>query len=54
MNRSVVYFFAYTLTLFNLFIWMIAPEAFYGVLWKWDIFYVLVMMPLLHRSWKNE
>ena len=52
MNK--ILFFFYTLILFNIFIWMIVPEAVFGVLWKWDIFYVILMSPLLYESWKNE
>lgn len=52
--KSVAYFFVYALTVFNAFVWMIWPEFFYAMLWKWDIFITLLFAPLIYRAIKNE
>jgi hypothetical protein len=51
--KSIAYFFVYYLALFNLYVWMIWPELFYGM-WKWDIFMILLFAPLLYMGLKDE
>jgi hypothetical protein len=43
---SVGVFLVYALSLFNLYIWIILPEAL-SILWKWDIFMVFLFAPLI-------
>ena len=52
--KSVAYFFVYAIALFNCFVWMIWPELFYGILWKWDIFITMLFAPLIYTAFKNE
>ena len=51
--KSVAYFAVYALVLFNVYVWMIWPELLYGVLWKWDIFMILLFAPLLYKAVKE-
>ena len=51
---SVSVFLVYALSLFNLYIWIILPEAL-SILWKWDIFMVFLFAPLIwNLKEKNE
>jgi hypothetical protein len=52
--KSVGYFFVYAIALFNCYVWMIWPELFYGILWKWDIFITMLFAPLIYTAFKNE
>lgn len=51
--KSVAFFFVYALALLNCFIWLIAPEFFYDMMWKLDIFWTLLFAPLIW-SLRNE
>ena len=51
---NILAYFIYALGLFNCYVWMIWPELFYGMLWKWDIFMVLLFAPLLYKAVKND
>ena len=46
--KSVALFTVYALALFNCYVWMIWPEFFYAMLWKWDIFATLLFAPLIY------
>ena len=52
--KSVAYFFVYAMALFNCYVWMIWPELFYGILWKWDIFITMLFAPLIYTAFKND
>jgi hypothetical protein len=55
--KSIVLFAVYALALFNCYIWLISPELFYAVIWKWDIFVTLLFAPLiyaLHREHEEK
>ena len=51
--KTVAYFFVYALVLFNIYVLMIWPELFYGMLWKWDIFMTLLFAPLIYKAVKE-
>lgn len=52
--KSVALYFVYAIALFNLYVWMIWPQLFYSMLWKWDIFITLLFAPIIYMSIKNE
>ena len=52
--KSLAYFFVYAMAVFNCYVWMIWPELFYDVMWKWDIFMTLLFAPLIYKAVRNE
>lgn len=52
--KSVVYFFVYAMAVFNCYVWMILPDFFFTMLWKWDIFMALLFGPLLYKAVKHD
>ena len=52
--NSLIIFFIYALFLSNFFVWMISPQFLYEMMWKLDIFIVLIFAPLLYKEYNNE
>ena len=52
--KTVAVFAIYALALFNVYIWMILPEIFYNMIWKWDIFVALLFAPIIMEVNRNE
>ena len=52
--KSLALFCIYALALFNCYVWMVWPELFYAVIWKWDIFVILLFTPLIYATRSGE
>jgi hypothetical protein len=48
--KSVALFCVYSLALLNCYVWIIWPELFYALVWKWDIFIILMFAPLIYET----
>ena len=42
------------MALFNCYVWMVWPELFYAVIWKLDIFVILLFTPLIYATRSGE
>jgi len=51
--KTAFLFFAYAMTLFNVFVWITWPELLYNAIWKWDIFITLLFVPLIWFNLKE-
>lgn len=51
--KLMMYFF-YALALFNAYVYLLIPEFVIAVLWKWDIFMVMLIAPLIYYIEKSK
>ena len=51
---KIILYFLYTLIVLNVAVWILSPWFFFLMMWKLDIFILLIFAPLLAREWLYE